>query len=137
MIWKIETNHIKNKCGMVMRIKEISAPLNNVLGCSQAINASSLCKREKLCSELSVNSLGLGNCSPLSRWRVEPRLSSTETKQVRTHGLFLMVSCSCRENRFHLAIVKLKNSQWHIYIDSEQKTAVRYVFFLHELLDRK
>ena len=48
-----------------------------------------------------------------------------------------MVSCSCRENRFHLAIFKLKNSQWHIYIDFEQKTAVHYVFFLYELLDRK
>ena len=40
-----------------------------------------------------------------------------------------MVSCSCRENRFHLAKVKLKNSQWHIYIDFEQKTVVHQVFF--------
>jgi len=72
-----------------------------------------------------------------SRWRVEPRLSLTETKQVGTHGLFLMVSCSCRENRFHLAIFKLKNSQWHIHIDFEQKRAVHKVFLLCELLDRK
>lgn len=58
-------NHIKNKCGKVMHMKEISVPLNKVLSCSQAINASSLWKREKLCSELSVNRFGLGNCSPL------------------------------------------------------------------------
>lgn len=42
---------------------------------------------------------------------------------------FLIVSCSCRENRFHLAKVKLKNSQWHIYIDYEQKTAIHQECF--------
>lgn len=35
-----------------------------------------------------------------------------------------MVSCSCRENRFHLAKFKLKNSQWRIYIGFEQKAAI-------------